>query len=193
MWRLGGDGRTRYIFQLRDEFAFAEDEATKDKWAEVKLFTVDQAFQFLRRHTDAHVLQALRRYALSELQREGITVETDTVMLELLARAIISGRARIVTEALEIGSAGAPGMSDEVEPVEGTRRREQRRSWIEIELIDDNDQPVPRERYEVIFPDGSDGVFGRLDEQGFARVLVPDPGQCQVSFPDLDKEAWQWV
>jgi len=31
----------------------------------------------------------------------------------------------------------------------------------------------------------------RTDENGVGRVEGFDPGSCQVSFPDLDKEAWE--
>ena len=30
-----------------------------------------------------------------------------------------------------------------------------------------------------------------LDEKGLARVEGIDKGMCKVSFPDLDKEAWE--
>jgi hypothetical protein len=33
-------------------------------------------------------------------------------------------------------------------------------------------------------------ISGTLDENGFARVEGIDPGQCKVTFPDLDKDAW---
>ena len=39
-------------------------------------------------------------------------------------------------------------------------------------------------------PDGS-VTTGSLDEKGFARVDGIDPGQVQITFPELDKEAWE--
>ena len=32
---------------------------------------------------------------------------------------------------------------------------------------------------------------GTLDGDGFARVEGFDPGECMVTFPNLDKEAWE--
>lgn len=67
---------------------------------------------------------------------------------------------------------------------------EEKTSWIEIELVDEEDNPVPGERYEITVPDGT-VASGTLDENGFARVDGIDPGTCQVTFPELDKSAWE--
>ncbi|MEP1444682.1 MAG: hypothetical protein ABJK37_01035 [Paraglaciecola sp.] len=62
-------------------------------------------------------------------------------------------------------------------------------SWIEIEMLDEEDAPVSGEKYEIELPDGSIAK-GTLDGNGFARVDGVKPGECKVSFPELDKEAW---
>lgn len=63
--------------------------------------------------------------------------------------------------------------------------------WIEIQLVGDDESPVPWERYTVRLPDGR-LVPGYLDENGFARLAgLEQPGECEVCFPDLDHEAWQ--
>ena len=63
-------------------------------------------------------------------------------------------------------------------------------SWIEIELIDEDGQPVAGESYEIELPDGS-VASGTLDGKGGARVEGFRPGACKVSFPKLDKDAWE--
>jgi type VI secretion system secreted protein VgrG len=67
---------------------------------------------------------------------------------------------------------------------------EEERTWIEIELVDEADQPVPGERYEITTPDGR-VVRGTLDQNGFARVDGIQPGECRITFPRLDQEAWE--
>ncbi len=69
---------------------------------------------------------------------------------------------------------------------------EEKTSWIEIELIDENDEPVPGEKYRVTLPDES-VAEGTLNEKGFARIDGIDPGTCQITFPRLDKETWEKV
>lgn len=69
---------------------------------------------------------------------------------------------------------------------------EQQPSWIEIELVDEAGQPWPHERYEIVTPDGQ-VITGSLDKNGLAHVLLENAALCQVSFPNLDQEAWERV
>lgn len=81
------------------------------------------------------------------------------------------------------------------EPVKAHQPSEEdveEKSWIEIEMVDEADEPVTGERYKIVLPDSS-VAEGTLDEKGFARVDGIDPGTCQVSFPDLDKDAWEKI
>lgn len=66
----------------------------------------------------------------------------------------------------------------------------EKKSWIEIELVDEEDEPVPGEKYKITLPDDS-VAEGTLDDKGFARVEGTEPGTCKITFPDLDKEAWE--
>ena len=65
-----------------------------------------------------------------------------------------------------------------------------KRTWIEIELVGEDNQPRPGLRYRILLPDGSSSE-GTLDDSGVARVDGIDSGNCVVSFPDLDKDAWE--
>ena len=62
--------------------------------------------------------------------------------------------------------------------------------WIEIELVDDVGQPVPGEAVEVKCPDGS-LASGTTDKNGKVRVENLDPGNCDICFVNLDKDAWE--
>jgi type VI secretion system secreted protein VgrG len=77
----------------------------------------------------------------------------------------------------------------EFEPVEATEE-EQETSWIEIELVDEEGNPVPGELYEITGPEGR-VRRGNLDANGQAHVGVREPGTCEVSFPNLDEAAWE--
>lgn len=75
-------------------------------------------------------------------------------------------------------------------PPQSQAEKELKKSWVEIKLEDQAGLPVPGERYQIKLPDGS-LVDGTLDGNGFARVNGIDPGACEVTFPNLDREAWE--
>ncbi len=68
---------------------------------------------------------------------------------------------------------------------------EEKKSWVEIELVDEEDNPVPGERYKVTLPDGKTLAEGTLDEMGYVKISGIDPGTCKITFPRLDKDAWE--
>ncbi len=69
---------------------------------------------------------------------------------------------------------------------------DQKTSWIEIELVGEDDQPITGEKYKVVLPDDT-VAQGTLDQNGWARVEGFEAGDCKVSFPDLDKAAWEFI
>jgi type VI secretion system secreted protein VgrG len=75
-------------------------------------------------------------------------------------------------------------------PMKPYKKDPEKTGWIEIELVDEDDQPVPGAAYEIELPDGSVAA-GSLDNKGFARVEGFDPGECKVSFTRLDQDAWE--
>jgi type VI secretion system secreted protein VgrG len=68
---------------------------------------------------------------------------------------------------------------------------QEKKHWIEIELVDEVEMPVAGEAYQITLPDGTTVADGTLDEKGWARVDNIDPGTCQVTFPNRDQEAWE--
>lgn len=66
------------------------------------------------------------------------------------------------------------------------------KTWIEIEMVDEEDEPVPSEKYKVTLPDDT-VAEGTLDGNGFARIEGIEPGTCKVTFPKLDAEAWEKI
>jgi hypothetical protein len=79
-----------------------------------------------------------------------------------------------------------PGSEDSADQEEETKK-----SWIEIELVDEENQPVAGEPYRVTLPDGATAAEGTLDGKGRARVEGIDPGTCTITFPHRDKAAWK--
>ena len=85
----------------------------------------------------------------------------------------------------------------EFQPIEGIKQispeieEETEGSWIEIELVDEEDEAISSESYEIVAPDGSTIGEGSLDENGEAHSSGIDPGNAEITYPDLDDEAWE--
>ncbi|MCX5883904.1 MAG: carboxypeptidase-like regulatory domain-containing protein, partial [Deltaproteobacteria bacterium] len=93
----------------------------------------------------------------------------------------------------EVAANAAPGSSEKGEQRQKTDAEEksEKKSWIEIELVDEDGNPVPGEKYRVTLPDNKTVATGTLDKKGYAKVAGIDPGTCKITFPNLDKEAWE--
>lgn len=64
------------------------------------------------------------------------------------------------------------------------------KTWVEVQLVDMAGNPMKSARYTIKLPDGSIQE-GFLSQEGIARCDNIDPGMCEISFPDLDAEAWE--
>ena len=99
--------------------------------------------------------------------------------------ALIAGDARPGRDKVYDAPAHVESAPEEVE--------DEKITWIEIELVDEDDQPVPGERYRVTLPDGKTQATGTTDNEGRARIRGIQAGQCQITFPDLDQDAWEKI
>ena len=70
------------------------------------------------------------------------------------------------------------------------QKQTEKKAWIEIVLVDMEGKPVPGVKYRITPPGGAP-VEGTLNEHGQAGLYQIDPGNCKVTFPDLDKAAWE--
>ncbi len=64
-------------------------------------------------------------------------------------------------------------------------------TWIEVELVDEAGQPVVGEVVKVTDPGGEVLCERPTGANGIVHVLVPKEGTCQMSFVNLDAEAWE--
>ena len=63
-------------------------------------------------------------------------------------------------------------------------------SWVKIKLVDEAGNPVPGEAYKIKAADGR-VASGSLDEKGEAEVKGIEAGNCEITFPNLDRAAWE--
>lgn len=134
---------------------------------------------------------------------------SDEALVDELADRLVYGDLRLVScaspfhalgsqEEAAGGSAAGASEAAETTPLEDEQAAKEEKGeeepeeehWLEIELVDDEGNPVAGEKYFVTLPDGS-SVSGRLDGDGFARLEGIDPGTAKVSFPDLDKDLYE--
>ena len=84
-------------------------------------------------------------------------------------------------------SAGSSSGFDEPEDAPAKKKKT---TWIAIKLVDTEGRPVAGEEYRITLPNGSTHEDD-LDGHGFARINGIDPGSCQITFPNLDRESWK--
>ncbi len=93
-------------------------------------------------------------------------------------------------EEAEVVGSGAPG--EQRPGNEEEEEQEKKTTWIEIEMVGEDDKPICGEKYRITLPDDT-VAEGTLDEKGCARVEGFEKGTCKVCFPDLDKDAWEKI
>jgi hypothetical protein len=69
-------------------------------------------------------------------------------------------------------------------------QQKEKKAWIEIILVDAEGKPMPGVKYRIT-PPGGKPVEGTLNQYGQAGLYQIEPGNCKITFPDLDKDAWE--
>ncbi len=109
---------------------------------------------------------------------------------ETVAAVLASASAAVNRGRIGGGGGGGGGGSDAPSHDPNAEENKEKTHWIEVQLLDDAGQPITSEAVEVTTPDGSVSG-GTTDEKGVYRVEHIDPGNCQITFPNLDKDAWE--
>jgi hypothetical protein len=150
--------------------------------------------EWLAHGGDAHARAALAQeiaagamlalpFGATGATREALATARAAITSALAARKIL---AYAYKPAL-VGTAPAPPPSER--PPEAAAPKTEL-SWIAIEVVDDEGKPVPNVKYRIELPDFSTRE-GRTDAQGKYKLTGIEPGTCKISFPELDKEAWE--
>ena len=141
----------------------------------------------------------LRSWMIAGLTDLAIVDRSEADMLDYTAWRLVTGELRVVEKPepkrakLEFPVGNRFEHTEEPVAAPQPPMRESPTHWIEIELVDAADHPVPDARYIIVLPDGEER-WGKLDGNGLARITdIPQSGQCKVSFPDYDAKAWRSV
>lgn len=135
--------------------------AGRDRLVRADLVSIAEALDGLVGHAERMSTQSLK----------------DLVAGALRDKRLIAYRTTRPVVQLQI--AEVPTLGPEASPV----------SWIEVVLVDQDKKPVPDERYLIKTSDGKIWS-GTTDLNGKVRLEDIQPGDCDVSFPDLDPGSW---
>jgi hypothetical protein len=64
------------------------------------------------------------------------------------------------------------------------------KTWVEMEVVDDDGRPMAGEAFTCMLPDGTIHQ-GSLDKNGRVRFDAIDPGNCAFSLPSLHGPDWR--
>lgn len=154
---------------------------------------------------DAAAIQSLRSMLVAEM---GSVVQrmADPLVVEEAAKRVAAGRWSLnVVDAAKLGVTGTVGGDTSGAGAAGKGKssstsgsgsgsgndalNDNKKTWVEIELLDKNKHPVKGLAVEVTLPDGTIEK-GTLSDKGSFRKDGIDPGTCKVRFPDLDGREW---
>jgi hypothetical protein len=131
----------------------------------------------------------LRAMLASELGSTDIGRMRDHEVVDQVAWRMMSGSFQLTRIPLAPAPVGGAVIQKEEEESGPSAPLEDRSTWIAIQLIDAEDQPIPDVGYRLAMPNGN-VRNGRLNGEGKARVVLSQGGACQVCFPELDQDAW---
>lgn len=179
---------TSHSFHFRNE-RYRVVEALQ--WAGLR-GSDDECWQVLPQQESQALLTALTRWtALSVDEQQALGEAVDRVPEAWRPQRPVPGMLllRIVPvvtlfKSVDDGRAATPSQL-------AGRSTEEELHWVQIELIDAEDQPVPGELYRIELP-GGELREGRLDTEGRAYIGgLKQGGTCKVCFPDIDSKEWR--
>jgi hypothetical protein len=121
--------------------------------------------------------------------------ELDQAAVDLAEMIKKIGVAEVADDLAKCRLVDGPGTSQSRAPKQAPppkRQAKTEKTWVEFKLVDMEGNPVGNKRYIVTLPGGASNE-GRLDSSGSVRFNGIDEGICTITFPDLDRDAWDWA
>ncbi len=135
-----------------------------------------------------HAVAEAARYVVAERPLRLPLRESDArrVVFDALARGVIVAWL-IESDGVALMQGGGGGGAGEDETIQSEGLLTQK-TWIEVELLDMDGNPMRGEPYWVKLPDGTVRE-GSLDEHGRAYFGELDPGSAEIHWPNRDGDA----
>ena len=140
----------------------------------------------MRDNLNTVILRNIVKHKLSQTRFSRVG---ERKVLENLASQLVSGQLRIAVLPVVIPtwSYEAPALEEEKAAAPTAAAVAEGTSWIEIQLVDGEGNPIAEEKYQIKLPSGSIKE-GLTDSQGELRLEDIEPGMCRISFPDLSAD-----
>ena len=143
--------------------------------------------------SEREMSQALRRLVVDVgANASGVEWWSDEELVQQLARLIERGLVRVVVEPRPL-TCSEPSEESVVPAhvVEPVAPVDEAQHWIEVQLLGEDDEAISGARCQIVMPNGRT-IVRTTDRFGLVRVDgVEEAGNCEISFPDLDSEAWE--
>jgi hypothetical protein len=152
---------------------------------------------------DARTIDRLLRVALSELSPHRLRglLERSSERGRAHDQVAMLGELRRMIDRGELVFVALPQRSRSARPIEieepelheptGPEEIVEQVDWIEILVVDEDDQPVRSVAYELELPDGSIRR-GQTNADGIARCDRIPSGTCKLTLVELDTQAWSY-
>jgi len=159
-----------------------------------QLWDQDSASSFLRKlASDPLDMLTLRSLLCAKSDHPLQTSHlNDGAVIETMATHLIAGRLQLSPP---VKIAISPVIEEENREIFMVATQEKTESvktdsWIEIEMVDEKDNPVYGTKFSITAPNGT-VTRGKLDQYGRGYVRKIPAGNCIISFTDLDEDAWE--
>ena len=185
---------------LSDQWRFCTKADCRDSEPILDLHDRSFARSWLNRFKrDERRLTAMRRILIDGGFRQVSRFSSDEVICRI-SEMLYFNRLHIHAQPLPVATAGGGVNKAESEkfvpfPLSERKQRNQDKgsapdlTWIEVHLVDLDNNPLAGERYQIRLPNSSLRE-GTLDSAGKVRFDGITPGQATISFPDIDGREW---
>ena len=153
----------------------------------------DEHYQVLGHDEALAVLAKLVQWTALSADERAALAEAVSLVPARLQPAQSRGGVLLLRIVESVGNIGGARGTLASTPSQLARRQKEdvETHWIQIVLINMEDQPVPNESYKIELPDGEIRE-GRLDAKGRAYIGgLKVAGQCKVCFPEIDSKEWR--
>lgn len=123
---------------------------------------------------------------------------TPSTIADVLKRPAAPAEADEVTPGRDVTYQATPVEGEQISverlpqpPAEQQTEEQPEPTWVEFQLLDDLENPVPDEPYVVRLSDGPQQT-GTTDAEGMCRFDLPHGQTARISFPNRGDEEWEY-